>query len=188
MSNYDEQRDDVGSSVERLWHEAAGRVQSDEDIDVLSEARGLMIAEMGEVSMADRRRALAQGAQLHLGLRDGSWLSGAVVHNAVDHVVLENRATSAAGRSQWIVVPEHSIVAGVDIPRALHQDPATPKAVTESWHATLRDLLGRVVTIDVGGQAISGTVNWVGRDHVTIDSEHGSTTCMWRAVDALRIG
>ena len=49
---------DENQVSEDLWREAAGRVQADQDIDVLMEARGLMIAEMSDVTAIDRRRAV----------------------------------------------------------------------------------------------------------------------------------
>ena len=52
---------DENQVSEDLWREAAGRVQADQDIDVLMEARGLMIAEMSDVTAIDRRRAVLAG-------------------------------------------------------------------------------------------------------------------------------
>ncbi len=168
--------------IERLWEEAAGRVQSDEDIDVLLEARGLMVAEMGDVTATDRRQAIDAGAPVHLGLRGGSWLQASVVCHFADHVLLASRARPR----ERIVVPEHAIIGFVDLPRVLHAEMPTGNAKDESWQSTLRGLLGHGITIEMGSVILAGQLSWVGRDHLTVDTERGSITCMWRAVDVLR--
>ena len=168
--------------IDRLWQEAAGRVQSDEDIDVLLEARGLMIAEMGDVTVDDRRGAMSQGSQVSLAIRGGTWLSGNAVSSAADHLVLDSRMRS----SQRVVVPEHSIIAFADLPRVLHAEVPTSRERRESWQTTLRNSLGKHVAVDMGAETLAGTLTWVGRDHLTLDTERGSITCLWHAVDVLR--
>ena len=73
---------------EDLWREAAGRVQADQDINVLMEARGLMIAEMRDVTAIDRRMALVAGDSMRLAVRGLRWLSGRLVSQAADYLAI----------------------------------------------------------------------------------------------------
>ena len=45
-----------------LWAEAVGAVQADHDVDIRLEARGLVVAEMADVTFADRMAAVQPGS------------------------------------------------------------------------------------------------------------------------------
>lgn len=167
---------------EDLWREAAGRVQADQDIDVLMEARGLMIAEMSDVTAADRRRALVAGDSLRLAVRGGRWLSGKLVSQAADYLVL-----SPSGETpERILVPSHAISIVHDLPHALRIDRPEPLGRELRWNSLLRNLIGHEIRIEIDGESVAGHLNWVGRDHVSIGVGTDSLTCMWSSIDVVR--
>ena len=167
---------------EDLWREAAGRVQADQDIDVLMEARGLMIAEMSDVTAVDRRRALVAGDSLRLAVRGGRWLSGRLVSQAADYLVL-----SPSGETfERILVPSHAISIVHDLPHALRIDRPEPLGRELRWNSLLRNLIGHEIRIEIDGESVAGHLNWVGRDHVSIGAGTDSLTCMWSSIDVVR--
>jgi hypothetical protein len=167
---------------EDLWREAAGRVQADQDIDVLMEARGLMIAEMRDVTAIDRRMALVAGDSMRLAVRGLRWLSGRLVSQAADYLVL-----SPSGESlERILVPSHAISIVHDLPRALRIDRPEPLDRELPWNSLLRNLIGHEIRIEIEGESLAGHLNWVGRDHISIGADRDSLTCMWSSIDAVR--
>ena len=170
----------MGSPVDQLWLEAAGRVQSDDDIDVQIEARGLIVAEMGDVTAADRWQALSAGTTIQIMLRSGQVISGSLRRRSDNHLMLDN-----AG---WrFVVPTHSIAAVTDLPRVLHDASAESKPTIDGSRRELRSALGRRVTVWCANHEIHGVLTWVGRDHISLADGTGSSTCIWSAVDAVRM-
>lgn len=174
--------DDEDQVSEDLWREAAGRVQADQDIDVLMEARGLMMAEMSDVTAVDRRRALVAGGSMRLAVRGRRWLSGRLVSQAADYLVL-----SGGGESpERILVPSHAISIVHDLPHALRIDRPEPLGRELPWNSLLRDLIGQELRIEIDGESFAGYLNWVGRDHVSIGADRDSLTCMWSSIDVVR--
>jgi len=166
--------------VDQLWLEAAGRVQSDNDIDVQIEARGLIVAEMGDVTAADRWQALAAAAPVRITLRSGQSISGSLKRGSKEHLVLDG--------SGWRhLVPAHSIAVVTNLPRVLHDGSAGDNPAAGEWRRELRSALGCRITVWCADRELAGVLTWVGRDHISLANGYESNTCMWTAVDAVRI-
>ena len=161
--------------IEGVWTEAAGVVQSDQDADLRLEARGLMVAEMAEVELAERWLATRRGHRIRVLVRGGTWVRGRINFAAADHLVVDCPAR--------LILPRHAICAVASLPHVLHQDPAP----SGSWRSTLRDHLGTAITVTVGGQTPQGRLTWVGRDHISIDQADGELTVRWPAIDSVAI-
>ena len=173
---------DENQVSEDLWREAAGRVQADQDIDVLMEARGLMIAEMSDVTAIDRRRAVLAGDSMRLAIRGRRWVSGRLVSQAADYIVLSPGVDSL----ERILVPSHAISIMHDLPHALRVDRPEPLGRELSWNSLLRRLIGHELNIEINGESLAGYLHWVGRDHISIGAERDSLTCMWSSIDVVR--
>ena len=167
---------------EDLWREAAGRVQADQDIDVLMEARGLMIAEMSDVTAIDRRREVAAGDSMRLAVRGRRWFSGRLVSQAADYLVLRPGVDSP----EPILVASHAISIMHDMPHALRVDRPEPLDRELPWNPLLRNLIEQELRIEIDGESFAGCLNWVGRDHVSIGADRDSLTCMWSSIDVVR--
>lgn len=170
----------LGGPVDQLWLEAAGRVQSDDDIDVQIEARGLIVAEMGDVSAADRWQALTAATPIRITLRSGQLISGSLRRASDDHLVLDG--------SGWLyLVPSHSIAVVTDLPRVLHDGSGASNRTNGGWRRELRSVLGCRITVWCADREFKGVLTWVGRDHISLANGNESNTCMWTAVNAVRI-
>ena len=161
--------------IEAIWTEAAGVVQSDQDAEVRLEARGLMVAEMAEVELAERWLATPHGQEIRILVRSGTWVRGRIDFAARDHLVLDC--------PRPLVLPGHAICAVTSLSRVLHHEPA----VGASWRTTLRDHLGTTIIVTVGAHTPHGRLIWVGRDHISIDHEDGELTLPWASVDSVAV-
>lgn len=166
-----------------LWVEAAGVVQADHDVDVRLEARGLVVAEMADVTFAERLSAVVTDAQSTVVTRSGDRFSGMVIHAAKDCVVL--RAPHP------VMIPVGAIAAVASLPRVLHEETTTaPSARRATWRSVLRELLGESVHVNAGGVRYSGRVTWVGADHVSLLREAPSAdevTIRWVRIDSIAL-
>lgn len=166
-----------------LWVEAAGIVQADRDVDVRLEARGLVVAEMADVSFAERLSAVVNDSQSTVVTRNGDRFSGMVIHADKDCVVL--RAPHP------IMIPAGAIAAVSSLPRVLHEETTTtPSPPTATWHSILRDLLGESLHINTGGVRYSGRMTWVGADHVSLLGETPNAkevTIRWVRIDSIAL-
>lgn len=166
-----------------LWVEAAGIVQSDHDVDVRLEARGLAVAEMADVTFAERLSAVVADSQMSVVTRDGDHFSGIVIHADKDCVVL--RAPHP------LMIPAGAIAAVSSLPRVLHEESTTtPRAQSATWRSILRESLGELVHINIGGVRYSGRVTWVGADHVSVLREAPNAkevTIRWVRIDAIAL-
>lgn len=166
-----------------LWVEAAGIIQAEQDVDVRLEARGLAVAEMADVTFAERLAAVVAHSQLNVVTRGKDHFSGIVTHADRDCVVL--RAPHP------VMIPAGAIAAVSSLPRILHEETTTtPSARRATWHSILRDLLGEPVHINTGGVRYSGRLSWVGADHVSVLREAPNAeevTIGWVRTDSIAL-
>lgn len=167
-----------------LWVEAAGVVQADHDVDVRLEARGLAVAEMADVTFAERLAAVQPGSQVAITIRSEERITGIVELTGEDFLALR--------AAQLLLIPVNSIAAISYLPRVLHDEPTTtsPRARTATWRSVLRELLGESMQIEANGVRHLGRLTWVGADHVSLMSE--GLTCVevtirWAGVDAVAL-
>ena len=167
----------MSDNVEQVWQEVVGRVQADEDAEVRAEARGLMVAEMAEVVLADRLSAVDRGVVLRVSLRgESSWLSGRVIASGPDFVVLQ----CAQG---WVLVPLHAMKAAQGLPRVLHSVAVT----SVTWQRTMRRVLGMSVAVHLEGTQVNGSLSWVGKDHLSMDTSEGEVTLPWFSIVSIDV-
>lgn len=189
-------------TAEALWLEAETMVRSEVDADVLDEARGLVIAEMSSVSLADRLSALEPGAHVQVRTRDGGQVGGEVDGAAGDHLLV-------AAPQCLHLVPALAIAMITDLPRVAHAE-AIDGVVSvgarmrqpSSWRRVLRDFFGHRIAVSIAGSlggsavpliesgpapAVVGTLTWVGSDHVTVVSHDGEVTLPWDAITCVRL-
>jgi hypothetical protein len=167
-----------------LWVEAAGVVQADHDVDVRLEARGLVVAEMADVTFAERLAAVQPGSQVTVLIRSGERLTAMVVHSGEDFLVLR--------AAQFFLIPANAIVGISSLPRVLHDEPTTTtqRARTVTWRSILRELLGESMQIEANGVRHLGRLTWVGADHVSLTSEGPGcveVTIRWARIDAVAL-
>lgn len=167
-----------------LWVEAAGIVQADHDADVRLEARGLAVAEMADVTFAERIAALRNRSQVTVVIRHEERISGIVEQSGGDSLVL--RAPHP------VLIPINAITVIWSLPRVLHDEPTTTtqRARTVTWRSIMRELLGESLQIQARGICHTGRLTWVGADHVSLTSE-GPTrvevTIRWSQIDSVAL-
>ena len=165
-----------------LWVEAAGVVQADHDVDVRLEARGLVIAEMADVTFAERMAAVQPGAQVTITSRSEERFTGIVALTGEDFFVLR-----APGPR---VIPVCAIAGIASLPRVLHDERTTThqRARTVTWRSIMRELLGETMQIESSGAHHTGRLTWVGADHVSLTSEGPDSvevTIRWDRLDSV---
>ena len=172
-----------------LWSEAAAVVRSEQDSLIAMEARGLVVAEMSSVTLADRLQALDPGASLQVRTVHGTLVCGTVEASAADHVLI-------ADERCLHLIPIHAIATISSLPRVLHPETALPRSTivprSTSWRRVLRGFFGHRLAIDVAriasdGEGISGTLTWVGSDHLTVVSLKREVTVPWSSVVDVRL-
>lgn len=161
---------------ERLWAEAAASLQAELVADVHDEARGLIVAEMADVSLAERARATAVGRPLRVVVNGGTALGGELIDVGRDHLILADGST-------YRVIPMHALALAEGLSRVVHND--EPQRPGPSWRHALRSHLGRRVVVEVAGQHTAGVVTWVGHDHLDLRTDHGAVTIAWALVSHL---
>lgn len=155
---------DFDDSTQALWAEAAAAVQADDDADVRHEARGLAVAEMADVTFAERVQAMPIGSDVKVAVLDHGWMSGGLVCRGTDFLIVRARRD--------VLIPTHAIVAVTLLPRVLHAEPpagTVPRART--WRSLLRELLGETIGICAPGFEQAGRLTWVGADHLSIEGQ-----------------
>lgn len=179
-----------GAAQERsphlVWVEAAGAVQADDDVDVRLEARGLAVAEMADVTLAERMAALKLGSITMVAVRNEGRRSGIVVVAGEDFLVL--------GGPQDVLLPAGAVSAISTLPHVLH-DPSPKSHIGDrvpTWRSLLRELLGERMQIATSGIHYGGRLTWVGADHVSLESSMDScssveVTLPWARVDAVML-
>lgn len=165
-----------------LWVEAAGLVQADHDVDVRLEARGLVVAEMADVTFAERMAAVQPGVQVAITVRSEERVTGIVILTGEDFLVLRDPGPR--------VIPMNAIVGIASLPRVLHEEPTTThqRARTATWRSIMRELLGESIQIESSGVHYTGRLTWVGADHVSLTSESPDSvevTIRWDRVDSV---
>lgn len=165
-----------------LWAEAVGVVQADYDADVRLEARGLVVAEMADVTFAERIAAVQAGSQVAIAIRSEERINGIVELTGADFLVLR-----APGPR---VIPINAIAGISSLPRVLHDDRTTTpqRSRTVTWRSIMRELLGESIHIDSSGVHYTGRLTWVGADHVSLMSQTpdcGEVTIPWDRLDSV---
>jgi len=167
-----------------LWVEAAGLVQADHDLDVRLEARGLAIAEMADVTFAERMAAVQPGSQVAITIRSEEGITGIVELTGEDFLILR-----APGPR---VIPVDAIAGISSLPRVLHDEHTTTpqRARSVTWRSIMRELLGESIQIQASRVHHTGRLTWVGVDHVSLASE--SPTCdevtiRWARIDSVTL-
>jgi hypothetical protein len=162
------------------WAEAAVVLRAEQDAEVHEEARELARAEMAAVTLADRITSVAPGSFIELTLGDASTVSGCVEQATGDHLLL---------RDTWglVLLPLHAIASVASLPPVMHDDAAS--SVRTTWRPVLRECFGRELRVSLGSPVpvITGSLTWVGSDHLSLRSDHGEITCAWPAVLAVRL-
>jgi hypothetical protein len=169
-----------------VWVEAAGAVQADDDADVRLEARGLAVAEMADVTFAERIAALPIGAGVAVARGESAWTTGSVVVRARDYLIVRS--------NRDVLIPTHTVVAISSLPRVLHEESlaALSGPISGSWQSILRDLMGESIQIATRGFEHRGHVTWVGADHVTVrlpgnGSVATDITIPWAQIDSITL-
>lgn len=167
--------------VPEHWWEASAVVQSEQDAQVHEEARGLVVAEMAAVTLADRLKALRESESVRVHLRDGSLVRGAVVVGNVDHVIVHEAQVHH-------LVPGHAIAAITGLPRSVHLDDESIGFVS-NWRTAVRDFLGCQVSVSmlIAHTVLTGRLSWVGHDHIAVIDEGGEVVIAWSAVVDVRL-
>lgn len=181
-----------------LWSEAAAIVRAEHDALVYEEARGLVVAEMSSVTLADRLCAVEPGTSLRVRTLDGTQLRGEAEAAAADHLLL-------ACEQGLQLVPTHAIATISTVPRVAHAESGSSpsaqpaqqalsslSARATSWRRVLRDFFGYRLSIRVtsamdGPETIDGTLTWVGSDHLGVIAEGLEVTVPWGAVTGMRL-
>lgn len=173
-------------AVPSPWLEAAAAVQCDLDLDVRSEAHGLVVAEMADVRMHERLAATRVGDQVTVVVSGGRRLTGRLLRVGSDFIAFRAAAT--------IVVPTGAIVGIGRLPRVLHEEHVRPSVSAVSWRSHLREMLGNILHISAAGMDVAGRLTWVGHDHLSIasssfdnrlDDQVVEVTIPWSRVDAI---
>jgi hypothetical protein len=162
-----------------VWAEAAIAIQAEQDADIRLEARGLAVAEMADVTFAERLAALIEGEQVTVILRRGTRVSGRVIHPAPDHLLIAD--------SFETLVPVHAIAAITDVPRVLHTE-SQGKSRPRGWRSVLRGWWGETIQVNAAGAVHTGKLTWIGKDHLSIRSlvDHDDdVTIPWQHIDAI---
>lgn len=166
-------------SADHLWAEAAAAVQADVDSDVHAEARGIMVAEMADVTVAERLAALSVGSFVEIETTAHTVIAGRLAGSGADHLVIHEA-------SRVCVVPMHAIAAVASLPRVVHD--ADALRVRPLWRRSVRAHLGAVVHVDVGVRRFTGVLVWVGNDHLDVRTDHGTRTVAWSVVTLIGCG
>ncbi len=184
-----------------LWSEAALAASAEESLDVRWEARGLMVAEMADVRLADRLAALALGTPTQVVSRRGSRLTGEVVAVGIDHVILDGNSTILIPHGA-ILIPHGAIGLISALPRVLRDDSSQENSAHQknanegaslprvsgrrTWRSVLQEFLGERIALDTSVQHISGCLTWVGHDHISINHDDDSElTVPWWVVESI---
>jgi len=169
-----------------VWVEAAGAVQADDDADVRLEARGLAVAEMADVTFAERLAALPIGTRVAVSQEASARTTGTVVVSARDYLIVRS--------NRHVLIPSAAVVAISPVPRVLHEESsASPVGSrSRSWQSILRDLMGESVQIATRGLEHSGWLTWVGADHVSIRVTSNASvatdvTIPWARVESITL-
>lgn len=168
-----------GEPVEAAWAEAAALVQADLDAAIHDEARDLVVAEMADVRLRERLRALSPRQGVAITTVAGGRFEGRVTSLGRDHLVLECAQTT-------VVVPLTAIAVLRAVPRVIHDEGARAEPGT-SWRHALRTALGVDVIVDIGGTHVRGRLAWVGHDHVDVIDSDGQSSLPWHAVASVVI-
>ncbi len=167
---------------ESLWSEAAGLIQSEVDADVYLEAQGLMVAEMADVTLAERIDDVGPGELLRIEMFCGDVLRGTALSDSV--MGRSADLLSLQVDSSVMFIPVHAIASASPLPRTLHShDRRTP-----SWRSALRSLLGQTLVVVMVAGRHAGRLVWIGRDHISLaspQSDHGEVTISWAAVQRI---
>jgi hypothetical protein len=166
-----------GDYEEALWGEAAGLIQAEVDADVYLEAQGLMVAEMADVTLAERIAAVESGQPLQVELAGGEVLRGLAVGGASDLCQLQ------VGSSR-VIIPVHAVSVVSPLPRVLHSDDRPHR----SWRSTMRSFLGYPIHVMTPSGLYIGRLGWVGNDHISLASSHADheeVTIAWTAVERI---
>jgi hypothetical protein len=172
-----------------MWSEAAAVVRSEEDSLIQVQARGLVVAEMSSVTLADRLQALGPGQALQVRTVRGALVCGTAEASAADHVLI-------AGERCLHLIPTQAIATISSLPRVLHPETTSPQSTfvhaSTSWRRVLRGFFGHRITIDVAttvgdGEGLAGTLTWVGQDHLTVLVLQREVTVPWRSVVDVRL-
>ena len=194
---------DADERTHALWSEAALAASAEESLDVRWEARGLMVAEMADVHLADRLAALPLGARISVVNRRGDRLTGDVAAVGTDHLILDGSPT--------LLIPHGAIGLIGALPRVLRDDSQREDSARDdsaredsarddsgrvansaprvcgkrTWRSVLQECLGERIAIETAVQRISGHLTWVGHDHLSInDDDDHEVTVPWRVVEA----
>lgn len=158
---------------DRVWLEAAARVQSDLDAEARQEAREVFVAEAARCRLADRV------GDVRLTLRCGTAVDGVLVAEepVAGHLTLRD----ASGRHH--VIPAAAVVTMRRSRTALRPegaDEATPitQWLREAWavHEAIR-------LLDSAGTSRTGVVSFVGADHVELHDSADSVVIPLAAVE-----
>jgi hypothetical protein len=160
-----------------MWSEAAAVVRSEEDSLIQVQARGLVVAEMSSVTLADRLQALGPGEALQVRTVRGALVCGTAEASAADHVLI-------AGERCLHLIPTQAIATISSLPRVLHPETTSPQSTfvhaSTSWRRVLRGFFG-------DGEGLAGTLTWVGQDHLTVLVLQREVTVPWRSVVDVRL-
>ena len=160
--------------IEALLAQAASRVQSDADLDVLAEAAGLVLAEQSRLTVADR---LARSARVEIELVAGPPVVGAVAEVGRDFVSV----TSSDGMEHLVRLTAVVTVRG--LASALNTETAP---LTRTWGAAVRrDPDAAVQVWLVSGRVVRGRVALSGADHLDVLTDDGVVTCALGSVTRL---
>lgn len=167
--------------VPEQWWEASAVVQSEQDAEVHEEARGLVVAEMAAVTLADRLQVLRESELVRVHLRDGSLVRGAVAAKSFDHLIVHEHPMQH-------LVPVHAIVAITGLPRSVHLDDESIGFVS-NWRAALRDFLGSQVSVSmlIAHTVLTGRLSWVGHDHIAVIEDGLELVITWSSVVDVRL-
>lgn len=183
---------DADERTHALWSEAALAASAEESLDVRWEARGLMVAEMADVHLADRLAALPLRTRISVVNRRGDRLTGDVAAVGTDHLILDGSPT--------LLIPHGAIGLIGALPRVLRDDSQREDSARDdsareansaprvcgkrTWRSVLQEFLGERIAIDTAVQRISGHLTWVGHDHLSInDDDDHEVTVPWRVVE-----
>ena len=162
------------------WAEAAVVLQAEQDAEVHQEARELAVAEMAAVTLADRLTALGPGFPVAITLADSSTVIGEVDHATGDYLLLRDTRG-------LVLLPVHAIASISSLPHVMHNDATKP--VRTTWRSVLREYLGRELHVSLGTSArtVTGSLVWVGRDHLSVRTDRDEVTCSWPGVCIVRL-
>lgn len=172
----------TGDYEDALWGEAAGLIQAELDSDVYLEAQGLMVAEMADVTLAERLGAVESGQMMRVELASGEVLRGPAAGGSSGLCQLHVGGST-------VIIPVHSVLVVSPLPRVLHSDDLPHR----SWRSTLRTLLGHPIDVRTHGRGegrYTGRLAWVGSDHISLTHSQlarDEVTIAWSAVERIDV-